>query len=600
MIGASSPEARVDAEYRARLSSRRATLDTFERRHVAMSRVRLALVAGAIIAWLAAPAAAWPWWVAGLVVAYLTAAVVHARVIESRDRGLRAVGWYERGLERLDHAWIGHGDPGDRLAPATHLYAADLDLFGRGSLFELLSTPRTRGGQDRLAAWLLAPASPEVVLARQAAVRELAALPDLRETIAVVGEGVHVEAAPLREWATAPARLPARWLVWPAGLLSAVNLAALLVYLSTGTYARTSLALMTLLALVALALRPRVRPVIHAVETPTRELEVLSGLLRVIEDTTFHVPALRRIASAIGGSRRAASAEIARLDGLAGRLAWRQNLIFGPPALLMLWATQCAFAIDGWRARVGPRVAGWLDAVGELEALAALATFAAEHPSYVYPVIEQDAPPAHLAATGLAHPLLPRSAVANDVALGREAPGVFVVSGSNMSGKSTLLRALGVNVVLAEAGGPVRATSFRLTPLEIGASIRVLDSLQDGRSRFFAEISRLKQLVDLTRAHPGGVLFLLDEILAGTNSHDRAEGADALLAGLARAGAIGLVTTHDLALSRIADARAPRAANVHFADEFDEGGLSFDYRLRPGPVRTSNALVLMRSIGLDV
>jgi DNA mismatch repair ATPase MutS len=264
----------------------------------------------------------------------------------------------------------------------------------------------------------------------------------------------------------------------------------------------------------------------------------------------------------------------------------------------MLWATQAAFTIDRWRRRTGPRVPGWLDAVGEFEALAALATFAAEHPAYVYPVFE--AAPARLAATGVAHPLLPAAAIANDVAIGGEAPEVLIVSGSNMSGKSTFLRALGVNVVLAQAGAPVRATSFQLSPLEIGASIRVLDSLQDGTSRFFAEISRLKQLVDLTRKHPNGVLFLLDEILAGTNSHDRAQGAEGILAGLARAGAIGLVTTHDLALSRMADARAPRAANVHFADRFDEGGLSFDYRLRPGPVRTSNALVLMRSIGLDV
>jgi hypothetical protein len=598
MSGASPGDARVEADYRARLAARRTSLEACERRHAAMSRVRLALAAGAIVAWFVVPAAARPWWISGLAVAFIAAAVVHARVIGARDRARRAVTWYEHGLQRLDHEWIGHGDPGDRLKPAAHLYADDLDLFGRGSLFELLSTPRTRAGQDTLAAWLLSPATPEVVLARQAAVRELAATPDLRETIAVVGEGVQVRAALLREWSTAPARLPIRWLPWPLGLLSAINMILLVVFLETSDDGPISLALMAFVVLVALALRPPVRRVIQKVETPTRELGILSELLRVIEGATFRAPALTRIASAIGGSRRPASAEIARLDALVGRLSWRQNMLFAIPAALMLWATQCAFAIDGWRARVGPRVPGWLDAAGELEALAALATFAAEHPSYVYPVFE--VAPAHLAATALAHPLLGRAAVANDVALGGEAPGVLVVSGSNMSGKSTFLRALGVNVVLAGAGGPVRATSFRLSPLEIGASIRVLDSLQDGRSRFFAEISRLKELVDLTRRHPGGVLFLLDEILAGTNSHDRAEGADGLLSGLARAGAIGLVTTHDLALSRIADARAPRAANVHFADEFDEGGLSFDYRLRPGPVRTSNALVLMRSIGLEV
>jgi len=177
---------------------------------------------------------------------------------------------------------------------------------------------------------------------------------------------------------------------------------------------------------------------------------------------------------------------------------------------------------------------------------------------------------------------------------------LLVVSGSNMSGKSTFLRALGVNVVLASAGAPVRATSFRLSPLEVGAAIRVLDSLQDGRSHFYAEITRLKQVVDLTRRYPAGVLCLLDEVLSGTNSHDRAHGAGAIFDGLLASGAIALATTHDLALSQLAEARAPHASNVHFADRYDAGGLAFDYHLRPGPVKTSNALELMRSIGLDV
>jgi DNA mismatch repair ATPase MutS len=274
------------------------------------------------------------------------------------------------------------------------------------------------------------------------------------------------------------------------------------------------------------------------------------------------------------------------------------NIMFALPAALMLWTTQCACAIDRWRHRVGPRVPGWLDAVAEFEALSALATFAAEHPAGGYPTFGPE--PAHMAATALAHPLLGRDAVANDVAIGDGHPSLLVVSGSNMSGKSTFLRAIGVNVVLAHAGAPVRAATFRLSPISLGASIRVLDSLQDGRSHFYAEITRLKQVVDLARSHPHCVLFLLDEVLSGTNSHDRAVGAGAIFDNLLAAGAIGLATTHDLALSELAKARAPRADNVHFADRYDAGGLAFDYRLRPGPVKTSNALELMRSIGLDV
>jgi DNA mismatch repair ATPase MutS len=184
---------------------------------------------------------------------------------------------------------------------------------------------------------------------------------------------------------------------------------------------------------------------------------------------------------------------------------------------------------------------------------------------------------------------------------GRPAPpALLVVSGSNMSGKSTLLRAIGANVVLAGMGAPVRAARMHLSPLTLGASIRVVDSLTDGRSRFMAEITRLKAIVDAAAAHQGGLLFLLDEILSGTNSHDRRVGAEALLTTLVRTGAIGLITTHDLALGDIAE-RLPRAAaNVHFEDQFVDGNLRFDYKLKPGVVQTSNALALMRSIGIDV
>ena len=199
----------------------------------------------------------------------------------------------------------------------------------------------------------------------------------------------------------------------------------------------------------------------------------------------------------------------------------------------------------------------------------------------------------------MGHPLLPRArCVTNDLTLDAD-HRLLVVSGSNMSGKSTLLRAAGVNAILALAGGPVRAASLRLSPLAVGATMRIEDSLREGRSRFYAEITRLRQVVELAKG-PVPVLFLLDEILHGTNSHDRLIGAEGILRGLMKLPAIGLVTTHDLALTAIAEALAPAAANVHFADELVNGELRFDYRLRPGPVRHSNALQLMRAVGLEV
>ena len=585
--------------YRDQLATRQRALGDRDRAHRWAGRVRVSIVIAATLVILILRLESAPWLIA-LGVAFVGAAIWHARVLDARDRAARAVAWYERGLARLEDRWMDGGDTGDRFRPRDHPYADDLDIFGRGSVFQLLSTARTQAGQERLSAWLLSPAPPAEIRERQYAVRELAGRPALREAMAVEGEGVHLQAVALRQWARSPPLLPPRAVTATVlAVLSAVNITLLAIYLTAGRYGLASLSVMTLQGIVALWLHGRVAEVIRTVDTPARDLTVVANLLRVLERETFAAPALQRLSAAIGASERRASAEIAHLDRLVGRLTWRRDMLFGIPAALMLWATQCALAIDAWRRRAGPLVGQWLDAVGEFEAFAALATFAAEHPRYPFPTIEANDAPA-VTATELAHPLLPQHAVANDLALGRPAPRLLVVSGSNMSGKTTLLRAVGVNLVLAQAGAPVRAATFRASPLDIGASLRPVDSLQDGRSRFFAEITRLKLIVDLSRARGGRVIFLLDEILSGTNSHDRAHGAEALLRGLLAKGAIGLVTTHDLALSRIAETLAADAANVHFADEFDAGGLQFNFRLRPGPVRTSNALALMRSIGLEV
>jgi DNA mismatch repair ATPase MutS len=236
--------------------------------------------------------------------------------------------------------------------------------------------------------------------------------------------------------------------------------------------------------------------------------------------------------------------------------------------------------------------------VGEFEALSSLATYHFERPADPFPVID-GAGGAVFEGTGLGHPLLPASRmVRNDVRLGGGAH-LLIVSGSNMSGKSTLLRTVGVNAVLALAGAPVRAHALRLTPVIIGATLRIQDSLQEGRSRFYAEITRIRALADRAGGSPP-LLFLLDELFHGTNSHDRLIGAAGVLRSLLDRGAIGLVTTHDLALTAVADELSSRAVNVHFEDRFEAGEILFDYTMKPGPVTRSNAIALMRAVGLDV
>lgn len=272
-------------------------------------------------------------------------------------------------------------------------------------------------------------------------------------------------------------------------------------------------------------------------------------------------------------------------------------MLFAPIAFILLWDIHFAFALEAWRRNFGGAVPRWIAAVGEMEALCALSGYAYERPADPFAEIQEETP--CLIGEGMGHPLLPEDhCVRNDIHLDGELC-VLIVSGSNMSGKSTLLRTIGTNAVLALAGAPVRAHRLRISPVSIGASIRVVDSLQTGSSRFYAEITRLSHMMDIAKG-PQPLLFLLDELLHGTNSHDRRIGAEAIIKALVDRNAIGLLTTHDLALSQIADIIAPRGENVHFEDRIVDGRIVFDYRLHPGTVQHSNALELMRSVGIQI
>ena len=341
--------------------------------------------------------------------------------------------------------------------------------------------------------------------------------------------------------------------------------------------------------------RGRVLEAERAVAGHGPDLEMLAAVLDRFEREPVTSPLLAGLHKELVTGDRRPSQVVRRLRVLVDLFDSRRNQFFAPVALLTMWEVHCALAIEAWRARHGRSVDAWLAAVGQLEALCSLAGFAWEHPADVYP--ELDAPGTQFEAWALGHPLIPEvRCIRNDVAIGG-ATRVLIVSGSNMSGKSTLLRSVGTNVVLALAGAPVRARALRLSRLSVGATLRIRDSLQEGTSRFYAELVRLRDLVRIADG-PVPLLFLLDEILHGTNSHDRRLGAAAVVSGLVERGAIGLVTTHDLALSEVTSDPAVRAANVHFEDRLEDGQMIFDYRVRPGVVRTSNALALMRTLGL--
>ncbi|MGB7721646.1 MAG: hypothetical protein WBL65_17200 [Bryobacteraceae bacterium] len=602
------------------LEERRADIALRERRHRALGYGRLAaVIAAAAVVWLALAGHLSIVWITLPIAVFAVLVAIHDRLLRILERRRRAQRFFERALARLDGKWAGTGEPGDRYLDPAHPYARDLDLFGAGSLFELLCTARTHIGEDTLARWLLAPADPATARARQEAVSELRPRVDLREDLAVLAEESRtgVDPVSLAAWGEAPGLLERGRLhaaVWALTALGVAGVSALAAYvLSLLGAVRISEAACIVLRdvfLVVLAVNgtflyrvhQRIGAVVRAAEDAAEELKLLSEVLVRLERESFHSPLLAALGASLDTEGAPPSKRIGRLNRLMELLDSRDHVLVRVAEPFVLWTTHLAFAVEAWRRHSGPVVRRWLTATGEMEALCSLASYAFEHPDDPFPEFVGDE--ALLEAEAIGHPLIERSReVRNDVRMGGAGPRVLVVSGSNMSGKSTLLRTLGVNAVLAQAGAPVRARRLRMSPLAVGASIRVTDSLQGGVSGFYAEILRLRQILDATaRPGPKGapVLFLIDEFLHGTNSHDRLIGAEAVVRGLVERGAIGLITTHDLALADIAGELGERAANVHFEDHIEDGRMVFDYVMRPGVVRKSNAIELMRSVGLEI
>jgi hypothetical protein len=622
-------------EYLARRNARRAALDALTTADVRLSHARLATFAlGVFLALLVWNGVLSVWWLVVPVAAFVSLLRRHAQVLRARTFAGRAVAFYDRGLARLDDRWVGTGEPGSRFLDEAHVYANDLDLFGHGSLFELLSLARTRNGEAMLARWLMRPADPAEIRDRQGAVEDLSPGLDLREQLALSGADVRtsVHTERLLEWAESaiPSRRAFSVTVWA---LTAATLLAILSLALTSTW-WPLIVVMATPPVVHRWFRDDMNAMLSAGEpglsadfvadpltNRALDLDILAELLTHLERVRVDAARVVALRGRLNAGGLAASRAIRRLHRLselydsqkntaalpillflAGAYTgqtWLLEVALGVAALLLLARPQIALAVGRWRSRFGAHVREWIETVAEFEALSSLAGYRYEHPEDVFPEVVAAGEPARFEAVRLGHPLLPRtSLVRNDVCLAGDTQ-LLVVSGSNMSGKSTLLRTVGINAVLALAGAPVCASALRLSPLAVGATIRIQDSLLEGRSRFYAEIVRIRELVDIASG-PVPLLFLLDELFHGTNSHDRVRGAAGVLRSLLDRGAIGLITTHDLALTVIADDLAPRAVNVHFQDWFEQNEMTFDYRMKSGPVTRSNAIALMRAVGLEV
>jgi MutS domain V len=590
-------------QYSNRLAARELRVRHLEaiQEQIGTARLLLAVIL-IVLAWLS-----WhgrwlsPAWLLVPGVVFAGVVTYHAMLRRKYSDAVRAAAFYRRGLARIEDRWAGGGLKGERFSDVHHVYAADLDIFGAGGLFELLCDVRTRMGEETLAAWLLAPAPREEIEQRHASVADLRDRLDLREHIGKLGEEAKTAVDPeaLTSWVASPSVLGQPWVRWIAVLLPLLLLGSLILGGLTDVWIPCIL-ILAIQAGVLYGLRVALMQVLNPAERAfdSDDLKTFAALLSKVEHESFDSQPMRALVSRLSKEGRHASSRIGQLRTIVGFSEQRKNVVVGILfAVPLLYTLQVALAAERWRRANKEAVRDWVEATGRFEALSALAQYSFEHPSDPFPILIEGQP--CLCAKGIGHPLIPLvRCVRSDVRL--VAPvRVLLVSGSNMSGKSTLLRAVGLNTVLAMAGAPVRAQSLELTPLQVGATIRINDSLREGSSQFYAEITRLRQIHEL--AESGRVvLFLLDEMLQGTNSKDRRIGAEGILRALGEHGAIGIATTHDLALTELQGLGDGALRNVHFQDYLENGRMRFDFELHDGVVTKSNGLELMRAIGLRV
>ncbi|MCR9231145.1 MAG: DNA mismatch repair protein MutS [bacterium] len=591
-------------EYEQRLASRASDVQAFVKESDRFSTWRgfvfLAAVGILLASTLAEILSAQ--WLFVPAIAFIVLVILHARCIRRLKRARLAEAYYRTALDRLDDKWIDVRPTGEEYYDPQHMYAGDLDLLGRGSLFQLICAARTKLGEETLARWLLGPAETSVIRARQQSVEELRNELDFRETLELLEAETHseIEQTHLADWVGQPLisiPAPLQWASMITGIFAALSVISWL-------FSWTGIAPIVVAIIIQVCLLffvgPQIRELLSQTDEVRDGLPVLSDVLSLIEQREFNSPHLQAIIAALQTDGVPPSKSIAQLRRyIQGLNNCFRNQFSAPLTILLGIPFHYLSAIERWLKRVGPHCPEWLAAVGEFEALCSLAGHAYEHPTDPFPeIVEPTAGPC-FEGTSLGHPLIPEhQVVRNDVTLNSQ-DRLLMISGSNMSGKSTLMRTVGTNFVLALAGAPVRAVSLRVSPMQAGTAMRVQDSLQQGASLFYQSVARLSAVVHLADA-PEPVLFLLDEILQGTNSHDRRIGAQSVIETLIERGGIGIVTTHDLALTEITDLFGDKARNVHFEDQLVDGKMTFDYRMRPGVVEHSNALELMKMMGIQL
>ena len=571
-------------------------------RWVALCRTLLALGIIALIylvfkhpCWLMGPG------LLGLLIPFLALLRYHSAIAKQATEAEGFILLCEQELQALQYDFGAFDGAPEKQNP-DHSYSFDLDIFGEHSFFQSINRTVSHGGREKLASWLLSPLSSKAAIeARQQALAELAQQPELRQLFCVTGrnhkgqkddvkilESIHNHNFPFTKnpfWRWCCRLLP---FIWP-GLIAGWIWAGIGPALPTAFFL-----LCTVVANIKIKQINNLHGVIHQMEGV---LAVYARLLKLIEQQHYASPLLQDIRKALGTPKTSASKAVMQLSRILNALDMRSNMAMAIVNIFIFRDIRTAIRFADWKESYAKLIPAWFDALADFDALVSLAGLAYNRPFYTFPQVEESGPP--LTAKALGHPLLPHErCVRNDISVDSQ-PWFMIITGANMAGKSTYLRTVGLNYVLACIGAPVCAESCRFSPVRLITSLRTSDSLSRNESYFYAELKRIKEIIDLL-ADGERLFIILDEILRGTNSADKRTGSLALIRQCLRYQACGLIATHDVILGSLIEEYPKYIRNYRFEADIDGDTLSFSYALRPGVAENMNACFLMQQMGIQI
>ena len=598
---------RVDG-YKRRIQKLTELLEKQDRYLNLMANLRLVVVIAAAICFflLYRSGAAYAAW--GTAAAYLGlfiyVAAKHSKAKANKRRLSILKDINSVALKRLTGDWKDLSERGEEFKSEEHPFSGDLDLFGRSSLFQLMDTTSTWSGKQALRRLLEGPSLiKDEIEERQEASKELSKKHWFCQRLQLSGlEGMKdskKQQERLIEWSKRESSCCFKtYQLVIIRLLPAITiLTAIAAY---GFKIMPSIIFKTLAIAQAILLflgnRKRGGE-LQEVHDCKDAIKDYGRMLFRLEKVRFSSDYLNRLqASLFNASGENASVQIRRLEKISDSISNRGNMMFLPINILLLWDYQCAISLGKWKRASGTKVEGWINAIGQLEALSSLGCLSHDHPEWCFPKISNEK--SLFMAENLGHPLLGSSMVRNNIAFG-EKERALLITGSNMSGKSTLMRTCGISLAMAYSGAPVCADSMECSIMRLYTCMRIGDNLEKNISSFYAELLRIKDTVHASREGKQ-VFFLLDEIFKGTNSSDRHTGAKQVMLQLIKNGAIGMVSTHDLELGELEKETNGSIKNYHFEEQYKDNAISFDYRLREGVSTTRNALYLIRMAGIEI